>query len=97
MGIAAGVGAQGRVSRWHSPSWCAHIDPLQRRSLIFATALQAAFRTSTGNSHSASRYSTRNGESIGPSPGLPRGGGIADGWDGVLPKYISAGVAPPRP
>ena len=60
------------------------------------TALQAAFRTSTGSSRSASRYSTRNGESIGPSPGLPRGGGIAERCAGVLPKYISAGVAPPE-
>jgi hypothetical protein len=52
--------------------------PLQRRSLTFLTALQAAFRTNTGSSRSASRYAMRNGGSIGPSPGLPRGGGIAD-------------------
>jgi hypothetical protein len=61
------------------------------------TFLQAAFRTRTGSSRSASRYSTQNGKSIGPSPGLPRGGGIAERCDGVLPKYTSAGVAPPRP
>jgi hypothetical protein len=36
-------------------------------SLTSLTALQAAFRTSTGSIRSASRYSTRNGESIGPS------------------------------
>src|SRR5450759_2131703 len=33
--------------------------------------------------HFASRYSTRNGRAIGPSPGLPRGGGIAEKCDGV--------------
>ncbi len=49
-------------------------------------ALQAAFRTSTGSSRSASRYSTRNGRSTGPLPGLPRGGGMADRCDGVRPK-----------
>jgi hypothetical protein len=86
MGIAAGAGAQGRGIRRRSPSWCIHIDSLQRRSLTFLTALQAAFRTNTGSIRSASRYSTRNGRSIGPSPGLPRGGGIADRCDGVLPK-----------
>jgi hypothetical protein len=50
------------------------------------TFLQAAFQTSTGSSRSASRYSTRNGEFIGSSPGLPRGGGIAERCAGVHPK-----------
>src|SRR5664280_995266 len=35
--------------------------------LMIVTARQAAFRTSTSSIRSASRYSTRNGESIGPS------------------------------
>jgi len=61
------------------------------------TARQAAFRINTGSSRSASRYSTRKGESIWPSPGLPRGGGIAERCDGDRPKYLSVGVAPPRP
>src|ERR1035441_7142949 len=90
MGIAAGAGAQGRGIRRRSPSWCVHIDPLQRRSLTFLTALQAAFRTNTGSSRSASRYSMRNDRSIGPSPGLPRGGGIADRCDGVGLRSLRA-------
>src|SRR5450759_1601994 len=52
MGIAGGFGAQRRGSRRRSPAWCVHIDPLQRRSLTFLTALQTAFRTSTGSSRS---------------------------------------------
>jgi hypothetical protein len=52
MGIAAGVGAQGRGIRRGSPSWCVHIDPIQRRLLTFLTALQAAFRSNTGSSRS---------------------------------------------
>jgi hypothetical protein len=43
MGIAAGVGAQGRGIRRRLPSWCAHVDPLQRRSLTFLTAFSGCF------------------------------------------------------
>ena len=43
MGIAAGVGAQGRGIRRRFPSWCAHVDPLQRRSLSFLTAFSGCF------------------------------------------------------
>jgi hypothetical protein len=58
--------------------------------------LRAAFRTNTGSIRCESRYSIRNGESIGPSPGLPRGGGIADKCDGVRPRSLRA-TAPAIP
>jgi hypothetical protein len=54
------------------------------------TLRQAAFRTSLGSSRSASRYSTRNGESTGPSPGLPRGGGIAERCAGIQSRSLRA-------
>ena len=60
----------------------AHVD----RRFPRVTAFQAAFRASTGRSRSASRYSMRNGRTIGTSPGLPRGGGIAERCAGVRPK-----------
>ena len=83
MGIAMPVGAQRPALCAGFRSRQAHIGSLERPSPRSVTALQAAFRTSTGSSRSASRYSTRNGRSIGPSPGLPRGGGIAEKCDGV--------------
>ena len=64
--------------------------PLQRPSPIFVTRPQAAFRTSTGSSRSASRYSRRNGESIGPSPGLTREGRIAERRAGIQSRSLRA-------
>ena len=90
MGIAARPGAQRPAFRPCSSARRTQVGPLQRPSLIFETALQAAFRTNTGSIRCASRYSIRNGESIGPSPGLPRGGGIADKCDGVRPRSLRA-------
>ncbi len=90
MGIAARPGAQRPAFRPCSSARRTQVGPLQRPSLIFETALQAAFRTNTGSIRCASRYSIRNGGSIGPSPGLPRGGGIADKCDGVRPRSLRA-------
>jgi hypothetical protein len=39
----------------------------------------------------------RNGESIRASPGLSRGGGIAERWDGVRPKQAQAERVLQRP
>jgi Protein of unknown function DUF45 len=86
MGIAARPGARRPESGLCSSARRAHVDPLQHASLSFVTALQAAFRTNTGSKLSASRYSMRNGESVRSSPGLPRGGGIAERCNGVRPK-----------
>ena len=90
MVIGTPVGAQ-------RPALCAgfwsrqaHIGSLERPSPRSVTALQAAFRTSTGSSRSASRYSMRNGRTIGTSFGLPRGGGIAERCAGVRPKSLRA-------
>src|ERR1700690_4249426 len=93
---AIGVGAQWELrlvpARWNerfascSSARHAHVVTLQRPWLGFRDPLQAAFRTSTGSSRSASRYSIRNGDFIEPSPGLPRGGGIAERCAGVRPK-----------
>jgi hypothetical protein len=71
MGIAVSVGAH-----WppQQPPRCLRARALRPTYLPGVTLLQAAFRTSTGSIRSASRYSTRNGESVRPSPGLPRGG-----------------------
>jgi hypothetical protein len=90
MGIARRLGALSPAFQTRLVGRRAQVGPLQRPSLIFVTALRAAFRTSTGSSRSASRNSTRNGESIGPSPGLPRGGGNAEKCDGVRPRSLHA-------
>ena len=60
------------------PPLRADLKPLSLPRLAFVKALQAAFGAITGSSRSASRYSMQNGESIGPSSGRPRGGGIAE-------------------
>jgi hypothetical protein len=83
--LSKGVGVQWELrpvlalgDRWvrrRSRTLSERRDPLQCPFRIFVTALQAAFRTNAGNIPPASRYSTRNGESIGSSPGLPRRGG----------------------
>ncbi len=66
------------------------------RHRVSGRPLQAALETSPDGSPSPSRHSTQDGESFRPSPGHPRGGGIADRCAGVRPKWIAAGVAPPR-
>ena len=64
------LGALARTDKWfrrHSRTQHAHINRGQHSTQMIVRARQAAFRTSTGSSRSGSRYSTRNGESTGPS------------------------------
>ena len=74
------IGALAAPTLARSPT---EADALHR---LKESGLYAASRTRTGSRRSASRYSIRNGESNGPSPGLPRGGGIAERCAGVRPK-----------
>ena len=74
MGIALPGGAQRPAdSSSFGPAQSARLARLQTPWLTFLKSFQAAFRASTGRT-------------IGTSPGLSRGGGIAERCAGIRPK-----------
>src|SRR5450759_1795035 len=73
MGIARSLGALNPAFQIGVVARRAHAGQYGAARRSSRRTFQAAFRTSTGSIWLASRYSTRNGKSIGPSPGLPGG------------------------
>jgi hypothetical protein len=56
----------------------------------------AALAMRNGSRRSGSRYAIAKGGSASPSPRRPLGGLTAAWWGGLIPKYTSAGDAPPK-